>query len=123
MDGAKALDEAMDERRKVIGKRWQVVARDAGMTPQHLSRIRNGGTPLNTFSAASIDRALNWPTGHAWKIFTSASTATDDAPELLDDNERKIWSMDLVDEDLRRDYIRMYRAKKARQGEGERETG
>lgn len=75
---------------------------------------------------AGIERALRWPLGTIAAIVSGSHpwVAEPDpaAPDLRDDNERTIWSMDAVDEDLRRTYIRMYRERRDEGGEG-RETG
>lgn len=124
MDGPTALDEAMDERRKVLRKRWNVIAREAGMSTQHLNRIRAGKVTLTDFAAAGIDRALDWQTGHAWRIYQDAGglPADDQAPtpdpavELRDEVERGIWAMTEVPEELRLSFIGQYREKQREQG-------
>lgn len=118
---AEALDQAMNKRRLELipPLRWSQVAQRAGMDSANLRRIRRGDIALTEFAAVGIDRALEWPQGQTWMTYHKDSENT---PDLLDDNERKIWSMDAVDEELRRDYIRMYREKKARAAE-RRETG
>lgn len=120
---AETLDQAMNERRLelVPPLRWSHVARLVGMDAANLRRIRRGEIALTEIAAVGIDRALEWPKGRAWRLYYDDSSSEDSSsevehhaqmPDLLDDTERQIWSMDLLDEDLRWDYIRIYRKKK-----------
>lgn len=118
---ADAFDQAMNKRRLELipPLRWSQVAQRAGMDPANLRRIRRGKIALTEFAAIGIDRALEWPQGQSWVAYYT--DGAEEEPELLDDAEREIWSMDLVDKDLRLKYIRIYREEKvAREG---RDTG
>lgn len=74
---------------------------------------------------AGIEDAMRWERSSVLAIQDGREPtplAEPAEPDLRDDNERTIWSMDAVDEELRRDYIRMYREKQARAAE-KHETG
>lgn len=118
MDGPTALNEAMEQRRKAPGvrKRWNAVAVDAGMTVQHLLRIRSGSVPLTEFAAAGIDSALGWPDGEAWRIYQDAGGRPGDEPpfELADDTERRIWALGTIPADERVALIEQHRDDKQR---------
>lgn len=132
---ANTLDAAMNHRRLELlpPLRWGQVAQRAGMDAANLRRIRRGEIALTEFAAVGIDRALEWPKGQAWGIYHEASPgdyrqADDPASpseskpaqlELRDDVERDLWALPLA-EDLRREYIEIYRARKKRRQEDER---
>lgn len=123
MTGAKALEEAMDQQRRVVRKRWNSVATDAGMTYQHMRKILNGKVPLTEFAASGFDRALGWPDGHAWDVYTVGSTAwlEDRGLELLDDTERQLWALDKLPEEERWSYIERHRELELERGRERRE--
>jgi hypothetical protein len=57
------LDRWMNERRKELRAKWVEVARRAGMSPQHLVRIRKGRVAISWDAADGIERALRWERG------------------------------------------------------------
>lgn len=104
-------------RRQELGLSIRAAAKAAVVDRATWTALEEGTRTTQDRHYAGIEQALQWPTGtiqaivsgeHPW-LEQLASTST---PDLLDDTERQIWSMDLLDEDLRWDYIRIYRKKK-----------
>lgn len=58
------LARLMDERRRELGKTWDQVADEAGLTKEGLRGIRRGeGATIRPLSKAGIERALRWTPG------------------------------------------------------------
>lgn len=116
------LGELVKKRRIELSLSVRAAAKVAGIDRATWTGLEEGTKVTQDRHYAGIERALRWPTGYIASVASGVHPDARDpgAPELRDDNERKIWSMDLVDEDLRLDYIRMYRER--RQASGEQET-
>lgn len=116
-ESRRRLDDLMNERRRELRIKWTEVARRAGMTPQNLLRIRKGQISISWDAADGIDDALQWERGGVQAIIdgripVKLLVARPQDPELRDENERRIWALDGLDEDLRREYISRYRNRK-----------
>lgn len=57
------LGAAMDDARLELGLRWSQVAKQVGMTPQNLLRIRKGDIAVTPLAGRSIELAFDWPRG------------------------------------------------------------
>lgn len=94
------LAEEMERRRVKIGREWQEVASDAGMTAGHLLKIRQGKVPITDKAARGIERGLKWQERSIDDILNDGNpTPLVDEPqkavELRDDIEKQIWGMNM----------------------------
>lgn len=106
-----ALGHQVRQQRQQLGLSIRAAARAAGVDRATWTGLEEGTRATQDRHYAGIERALDWPPGTIESIM-SGEPRQPAAPELRDDNERRIWAMDMVDEDLRREYIRMYRERR-----------
>lgn len=118
------LGKLVERRRIELGLSVRAAAKLAGIDRATWAALEDGSRLTQDRHYAGIERALQWPTSYVQSIASGEHPDARDPnePELLDDNERLIWSMDALDEDLRRDYIRIYRKRKNKPS-GTQETG
>ncbi|ANZ35565.1 hypothetical protein BBK82_05175 [Lentzea guizhouensis] len=74
-----ALGAAMEDARLEKGMRWSQVAREVGMTPQNLLRIRKGEITVTTLAARGIERVFDWPQGRVEALESAGSPLPDPA--------------------------------------------
>jgi transcriptional regulator with XRE-family HTH domain len=106
-EAPETLGAAMEQRRLHLRLRWNQVAERAGMSIAHLSRIRKGEAPPSPLAAASIETALEWPTGTVRRIAHEAGqeldeprahpTPVQDIPEIVENpTPREAVMLDLL---------------------------
>lgn len=117
------LGKLVSQGRQELGLSIRAAARDAGVDRATWTALEEGSRVTQDRHYAGIERALEWPVGTIRAIVAgehpSVTASTPTKPDLRDDNERRIWSMDAVDEDLRREYIRLYRERQRKNTKGE----
>lgn len=116
-EARKRLADLMNVARARQRMTWEDVAQRGGISVALLRNIRKDRAPITLDSEVAIERGLRLPDGWVRRVLTGDEVTAEerrDEPELRDDGERQIWAMDALDEDLRREYIRMYRERKQR---------
>jgi transcriptional regulator with XRE-family HTH domain len=73
------LGAAMEDARLELGLRWSQVARQVGMTPQNLLRIRKGDIAVTPLAARGIERVFGWPQGRVEALESNATAEPDPA--------------------------------------------
>lgn len=116
------LGELVRQGRQELSLSIRAAASAAGVDRATWTALEDGSRVTQDRHYAGIERVLGWPSGtietivsgeHPW---VTGSPAT--SPELHDENERLIWSMDALDEDLRRTYLRLYRERNQKDTKG-----
>lgn len=77
------LGAAMDDARLELGLRWSQVAKNVGMTPQNLLRIRKGEIAVTPLAGRSIELTFNWPRGRVEELEAQRTRLPD--PAQFDD--------------------------------------
>lgn len=107
------LGQLVRQQRQRLGLSIRAAARQAGVDRATWASLEDGTRATRDHHWANIELTLDWPSGTIDTIMSGQHPAIErHGPELRDDGERQIWSMELVDEALRREYIRMYRERR-----------
>lgn len=85
MTAHERVAEALDTQRRRLGINWREFARRAGMSEQHVLRIRKGGIALTRDAAAGLDRAAQWVEGTAMALYSDPNAKAPAGPALTEE--------------------------------------
>lgn len=113
----KRLGEAVVAARERLNLTQEEFAERCQLSLTTITRVERGRVSPRTKTFAGLDRGAAWEPGSARGVYTSGAEPIL-AQDLRDDNERKLWAMDLPAE-VRRGWIDRYRHDQAAARSGE----
>lgn len=105
---AKRLAAAVIAVRERLNLTQEEFAARCQLSLTTISRVERGTAGPRTKTFAGLDRGAGWLPGSSRGVYTTGDEPVM-AEDLRDDNERKLWALDLP-VDVRRGYIDRYRA-------------
>jgi transcriptional regulator with XRE-family HTH domain len=106
----KRLAEAVIALRGQLNLTQQELADRAGLSLTTIIRVEGGKNMPRPQTFGAIDRVAGWESGSARALYLRGTppVMAKEASNLRDDNERKLWALDLP-ADVRLGYIEQYR--------------